>query len=146
MTRVRLRDELERVADDAETLLETLNPKEKGMRKKSVEANTVAIASELGDEFSRAELDGAIRSQLGDRKNVEPHSNCSRVACGPTPLSRHRPSTVDLIGGDTIPGDQTQSSPLLRLLYWGLLNNGLVTSSLSQSDPYFKDLCSDWLI
>jgi hypothetical protein len=61
-------------------------------------------------------------------------------------LSRHRPSTVDLIGGDTIPGDQTQSSPLLRLLYWGLLNNGLVTSSLSQSDPYFKDLCSDWLI
>jgi hypothetical protein len=59
----RIREKLERVADDAEGLLAELDPDEDGLS--LIERRTVAICNRLGDSFTRDDLEAAIEAIAG---------------------------------------------------------------------------------
>lgn len=83
----RVREKLERVADDAEDLLAELNPDEDGLGIR--ERRTVAICNRLGEQFSRDDLEDAIGAVAGssdptiqdytdrvlERRGCVPHPN-----------------------------------------------------------------------
>ncbi|MFD1515839.1 hypothetical protein [Halomarina rubra] len=93
----RLTEKLDRVFDDAEALLETVNnDSDGGLRKNGVEMNTIAICHLLDDQFTNDQLNDAIveivgdptvtertrsryRNRVVDRLEVEPHPSGSPV-------------------------------------------------------------------
>lgn len=61
----RLEDKLERVVDDAESMLETVRDDESGTSMGKKERQTVAICSELPSPFNRDQLEESIKDHAG---------------------------------------------------------------------------------
>jgi hypothetical protein len=82
----RVREKLERVSDDAEDLLAELNPDDGGLSIR--EQRTVAICNRLGEQFSRDDLENAIRDQgLESEPTIRDYTDrvLERRGCVPHP-------------------------------------------------------------